>query len=143
MHRQGGCFLLTAVLEACWPRRAEENERRPSVPVSKPAASRSAYRQLLERKLGKRGLVYFGTRGADARSLTDLRNFECIFSQIAPSGLGGVEEVCLESVTKRRVDIDAYNIDAHISARVSNLRVELLRRVETLAAVGPSRACSR
>jgi aspartate carbamoyltransferase catalytic subunit len=136
----GGRFVRAAVLEACWPRRVEEGERRPSPPVSKPAMSRSAYRQLLERKLGKRGLVYFGTRGADARSLTDLRNFECIFSQIAPSGLAGVEEVCLESLTKRRVDLDAYDIDADVSTPVSDLRVEMLRRFETLAAVVPYRA---
>ncbi|HEY6219846.1 MAG TPA: ATP-grasp domain-containing protein [Gemmatimonadaceae bacterium] len=95
---------------------------------------------MLERKLGKRVLVYFGTRGADARSLTDLRNFECIFSQIAPSGLGGVEEVCLESVTKRRVDLDAYNIDADESRAVTDLRAEMLSRFETLAAVVPYRA---
>jgi len=84
--------------------------------------------------------VYFGTRGADARSLSDLRNFECIFSQIAPSGLAGVDEVCLESITKRRVDLDAYNIDADGSGPVSDLRVEMLRRFETLAAVVPYRA---
>jgi len=136
----GGRFVRAAVLEAVWPRRVEEDERRPSPPVPKPAASRSAYRQSLERKLGKRGLVYFGTRGADARSLTDLKNFECIFSQIAPSGLAGVEEVCLESVTKRRVDLDAYNIDADVSRPVSDLRGEMLRRFETLAAVVPYRA---
>jgi aspartate carbamoyltransferase catalytic subunit len=136
----GARYVRSAILEACWPRRVEGDERRPSTTVAKPAASRSAYRQLLERKLGKRALVYFGTRGADARSLTDLRNFECIFSQIAPSGLGGVEEVCLESVTKRRVDLDSYNIDADESRAVSDFRAEMLCRFETLAAVIPYRA---
>jgi aspartate carbamoyltransferase catalytic subunit len=135
----GGRFIRAAVLETFWPS-GGENERRRSLPVSKPAPSRSVYRQSVERKLGKRGLVYFGTRGADARSLTDLRNFECIFSQIAPSGLAGVEEVCLESVTKRRVDLDSYNIDADVSTPVSDLRVEMLRRFESLAAVVPYRA---
>ena len=136
----GGRFVRTAVLEACWPGRVEVNEKRASLPASKPTASRSAYRQMLERRLGKRMLLYFGTRGADARSLTDVRNFECIFSQIAPSGLAGVEEVCLESMTKRRVDLDAYNIDADGSMPVSDLRVEMLRRFETLAAVLPYRS---
>jgi aspartate carbamoyltransferase catalytic subunit len=133
-------FVRTAILEACWSGHVEEDEPRPSTPVSKPAASRSAYRQLLERKLGKRGLVYFGTRGADARSLSDLKNFECIFSQVAPSGLAGVEEVCLESVTSRRVDLDSYSIDADGSKAVSDLRAEMLRRFEALAAVIPYRA---
>lgn len=141
----GARYVRAAILEACWPGRVETDERRLSPPVSKPAvskpaASRAAYRQLVERKLGKRALVYFGTRGADARSLTDLRNFECIFSQIAPSGLAGVEEVCLESMTKRRVDLDAYNIDEDKSGPVADLRAEMLRRFETLAAVVPYRS---
>ena len=103
---------------------------------------RSAYLRTLTRVLGRRRVVYFGTRGADARSLTDLMNFDCIFSQIAPSGMGGVEEVCLERKIKRRVDLDTYSIDADKSPAVAEMRTAMLAAFEGKAAVIPYRPCA-
>lgn len=104
--------------------------------------NRSAYLRELSARLGRRRVVYFGTRGADARSLTDLMNFDAIFSQIAPSGLGAVEEVCLETVTQRRVDLDSYSVDADRSEAVAQLRAAMLTAFQGSAAVIPYRSCA-
>lgn len=104
--------------------------------------NRSEYIRQLSSALGPRRVAYFGTRGADARTLTELPNFEQIFSQIAPSGLAGVDETCLESVTNTRVDLDAYSIDADIREHVTSLRGEMLDFFEKPSAVVPYRSCA-
>lgn len=103
--------------------------------------NRAAYIRALTRALGRRRVVYFGTRGADARSLSYLMNFDAIFSQIAPSGLGAVEEVCLETLTGRRVDLDAYSVDTDRSNAVAELRAAMLRAFEVPTVVLPYRSC--
>ncbi len=104
--------------------------------------NRTGYLRRLSRVLGSRRVVYFGTRGADSRSLTDLMNFECIFSQIAPSGLAGVTERCLEQMTRTRVDLDMYSIDTDSSPSVGQLRAVMLAAFEEPAAVIPYRSCA-
>ena len=102
--------------------------------------NRREWIRALERRLGKRRLIYFGTRGADARTLTDVDNFDAIFSQIAPSGLGAVEEMCLETMKRRRVDLDTYSIDDDRSEEVAEFRKALLIAFDRSAAVLPYRS---
>ncbi len=104
--------------------------------------NRTSYLRLLSRALGRRRVYYFGTRGADARSLTDLDNFEGIFSQIAPSGMAGVEELCLEELKGHRVDLDTYSVDKDDSPHVGALRGAMLESFDQLAAVIPYRSCA-
>ena len=68
-----------------------------------------SYRQRvaeIERRLGRRRLVFFGTRGMDAQPLLALAPLAEIFSQIAPFDAVSVQETCLETLKKRRVDLD-------------------------------------
>lgn len=103
---------------------------------------RAAYTREIARRLGRRKLVYFGTRGADARTLVDVPNFECAFSQIAPMGNSFVDEVCLETIIGRRVDLDVYNIDQDSSAAVEEIRDALLSALREDSAVLPYRSCA-
>lgn len=102
--------------------------------------NRSEYLRLLCRMLGRRPVVYFGTRGADARSLADLPNFECIFSQTAPADLAGVQERCLERMTGTRVDLDTYSVDDDRSPAVAEFRSAMLTVFEGSTAVVPYRS---
>lgn len=95
---------------------------------------RSALETTYRRRIGQldehlrgRSLYYFGTRGADAAPLTALEGFAAAFTQIAPLDALGVKDVCLETLTGRRVDLDAYAIDAdEESPAVRTLRREML-----------------
>ncbi len=93
----------------------------------------------IERRLGGRRLVYFGTRGTDARPLLEISNFEEIFSQIAPLEAVGIQETCLENMTKVRVDLDRYSIDQDTSEQIHKIRQGLLRAFSRPAAVIPYR----
>lgn len=101
------------------------------------------YRQRLreiEARLGNRRLVYFGTRGSDARALTSVRNFDAAFTQVAPLGAPGIEEVCLETLKGERVDLNRYSIDDDPSPAVGELRRGLLKAFGRPAAVIPYRS---
>ncbi|HEX4959355.1 MAG TPA: ATP-grasp domain-containing protein [Thermoanaerobaculia bacterium] len=93
----------------------------------------------IERRLAGRRLVYFGTRGTDARSLLEISNFEEVFSQIAPLEAVGIQETCLETLKKERVDLDSYSIDQDSSEAVHEIRKGLLRAFSRPAAVIPYR----
>jgi hypothetical protein len=100
------------------------------------------YRQRLQEiecRLGNRRLVYFGTRGTDARPLTPIRCLDAIFSQIAPLGAPGIEEVSLETLKGERVDLNRYSIDSDPSEAVLTLRKRLLQAFGRAAAVLPYR----
>jgi len=104
-----------------------------------------SYRQRvaeIERRLGRRRLVFFGTRGMDAQPLLALAPFAEIFSQIAPFDAVSVQETCLETLKKRRVDLDRYSIDLDPSPAVHQLRQGLLRAFSRPAAVLPYRPCA-
>jgi hypothetical protein len=66
----------------------------------------------IQGRIGNRKLVWFGTRGSDALPLLDIEQFEDCFSIIAPlDSIAIQQEVCLESMTMQRVDLDNYTID--------------------------------
>lgn len=85
--------------------------------------------------LGRRELVWVGTRGEDALSVADLPQFAGSFSWI--SALGGsssVESLALEDLTGRRVDLDTWDIDEELRTEpVRELREAVLRTLS-----GPS-----
>jgi ATP-grasp domain-containing protein len=93
----------------------------------------------IERRLAGRRLVYFGTRGTDARPLLEISNFEEVFSQIAPLEAVSIQETCLETLKKERVDLDRYSIDQDPSEAVHEMRRGLLRAFSRPAAVIPYR----
>jgi hypothetical protein len=68
--------------------------------------------QRISHELDGRKLIWFGTRGDDVESLTELREFSAAFSIIgAYDRRHSVESLSLEDLTRRRVDLDAYEID--------------------------------
>jgi len=93
----------------------------------------------IDRRLGARALIFFGTRGADAETLFQIPQFEAVFSQIAPLQALSIHEMCLEALTGERVDLDQYNIDTDDRDEVRQLRRGLLRQFERPAAVLPYR----
>lgn len=102
----------------------------------------TSYRQRMgeiERRLEGCRLVFFGTRGTDSRSLLEFNSFADVFSQIAPLNAPSIHEICLETLTRRRVDLDRYSIDLDPSAAVHDLRKGLLRAFSRPVAVLPYR----
>lgn len=89
----------------------------------------------IQSRLGNRRLVYFGTRGTDARPLLNLDLLDAVFSQIAPLQVPGIEEVCLETLKGVRVDLNSYSIDKDDSPEVVELRNQMLQRFGRPAAV--------
>jgi hypothetical protein len=81
----------------------------------------------IEAAIGRRKLVWFGTRGADASPLLDIAQFSDCFSLIAPLASLALRETCLETLTNQRVDLDSYTIDLDQSAAATQLHAEMLR----------------
>jgi hypothetical protein len=75
----------------------------------------------IERAIGRRKLVWFGTRGQDAAPLLSIGQFSECFSLIAPLGSLAVHEVCLETISGRRVDLDNYTPDLDESREAGEL----------------------
>lgn len=73
------------------------------------------------RALGRRRLIFFGPRGEDALPLAPLGCLDTVFSLVAPAR-HGLEEICLEDLSGRRVDLNAYVLDDDISAAAERLR---------------------
>jgi len=100
-------------------------------------------RELVRRvqaRLGKRKLVWFGTRGEDVQALLDLPQFSEVFSLIAPFGSVSMKvDVCLEQLSGRRLDLDTYDIDQDKSAEARELRRTLFRSLGEPAVVVPYR----
>lgn len=93
--------------------------------------------------LGDRALFWFGTRGTDAQPLLALDQFAGVFSMVAPLGSAASDltECCLETLSKRRVDLNAYSIDDDRTAPVSELYQAIVRgihRPTVVAAYRPS-----
>jgi hypothetical protein len=93
----------------------------------------------IEDRLAGRPLIYFGTRGSDARPLLALDALAEVICQIAPLGAAGINETCLESLTMRRVDLDRYSIDQDSGEAVHTLRRRMLRAFGQRAAIIPYR----
>ena len=78
------------------------------------------------RRLGKRKLIWFGLRGADARVLLQVPQFSEIFSITAPfEGASMISEVCLETLEKRRVDLHSHRLDLDVSPGARELHRRL------------------
>lgn len=85
--------------------------------------TRHRYLDKIRHHLGKRKLIWFGTRGDDARPLLAIPQFAEVFSIIAPLGsLSVANEVSLETLTARRVDLDSYRLDDDTSDEAQHLR---------------------
>jgi len=84
--------------------------------------------EAIERGLGRRKLIWFGTRGEDAQPLLEIKQLTEVFSLIAPLNTLSVErEVCLERLTGWRHDLDSYDLDADFSESALSLRASLLQ----------------
>jgi len=83
----------------------------------------------IERIIGRRKLIWFGTRGEDAAPLLSIRQFAECFSLIAPLGSIGVREICLEKVRGERVDLDNYTPDLDTSPEADELHLGLYTAV--------------
>jgi hypothetical protein len=93
--------------------------------------------RLVTKEIGKRQLVWFGTRGDDLESVTDVPQFEAGFSLIsAYRRRASVQALALEDVVGRRVDLDTYDIDDDLrSEAVGELRAALLRTLSKPSAI--------
>lgn len=104
-------------------------------------------RQLIEQiedRLAGRPLVWFGTRGTDAEALKCLRDFEGVYSLVARLGVShwaAHQEVCLEELTGRRVDLNSYTIDADLSDAAAELHAAMMSAIAGGAYVAAYRAC--
>lgn len=99
--------------------------------------NRSEALALVSGALGDRRLVWFGTRGEDAESVTELKQFEASFSIIGRYGRrASVRSASLEERTKVRVDLDTFELDDHLESEpVRELREGLLRVLAGRSAV--------
>ncbi len=102
-------------------------------------------RQQVQRLLHNRELIYVGPRGADSLPLASLGSLGAVFSLIAPAE-PGVPELCLESMSKVRVDLNAYSLDEDRSEPAVRFREALLEKFLRPCAVitySPSRTVSQ
>lgn len=75
--------------------------------------SRSERLRQIEQRIGRRRLIWFGTRGSDAVPLLHYPQFTDCASLIAPLQAVSVShEACLETILQQRVDLERYNTDA-------------------------------
>lgn len=91
---------------------------------------RALLMRVIQRELGNRSLVWFGTRGHDAEAIGDVDNFDGSFSLIA--GLDhrmGVQSLSLEELSGQRMDLDLYDLDDDLSEPVEELKRALMRAV--------------
>ena len=79
-------------------------------------------------RIGRRQLVFFGTRGTDARPLLEIEQFRHCVSLVAPlCAVSMPDECCLETLTGLRVDLDTYHTDRDYSEEARMLHRSLLR----------------
>lgn len=79
--------------------------------------------------LGRRSLIWFGTRGTDALPLFDLRTPRLIFSQVAPideAEFPADQQKCLEVGRRQRKDLDRFDIDFDLHRSAAELKQSLL-----------------
>lgn len=108
------------------------------------AAAPKGRLQKVNDALGRRSLVWFGTRGTDALPLSALRTPKLVCSQIAPIAddeLAGARQHCLESARGQRKDLDRFDIDNDLHRSSARLKQILLQEVgpdDVLIAYRPS-----
>jgi hypothetical protein len=106
--------------------------------------NRSGWIHEIERLIGRRRLLWFGTRGTDALPLLSLRQFSGVFSLVAPLGLASwndSQETCLELLSGRRVDLNSYTIDEDSSSEARELHRRLVAALEPGTVLAPYRPC--
>lgn len=82
----------------------------------------------ISQRLGRRKLVFFGTRGMDGRPLLQFDQFRHCVSLVAPlCAVSMPDECCLETLTGLRVDLDTYHTDGDHSKEAGLLHESLLR----------------
>ncbi|QQG48240.1 MAG: ATP-grasp domain-containing protein [archaeon] len=92
----------------------------------------------IDGRLGRRKLIWFGIRGADAVPLLELQQFREVFSIIAPLQSLSVErETCLENMKKERPDLDRYSVDDDTTIQASEFRRALFEALSEPSAVVP------
>ena len=88
---------------------------------------RQRLREISER-IGRRKMVFFGTRGTDARPLLELEQFGHCVSLVAPLyAVSMPDECCLEILRGLRMDLDTYHTDRDYSEEARLLHRSLLR----------------
>jgi len=96
-------------------------------------------------RIGKRQLLWFGTRGEDGAPLLALPQFSGSFSLTAPSRTAGLRGRSLEELKRRRVDLDQYEPDDDDSEAMGELRRQMLgemNRPTVVVSYRPSRLVS-
>lgn len=96
---------------------------------------------VISRLAGKK-VVFWGTRGSDARELLDLPNLKHVISLIAPLESFAVKEICLEQITNDRVDLDSYSTDFDEREVVEQLKAELLEAFQEPCVLVPYSPCA-
>ena len=80
--------------------------------------------------IGDRSLLFFGIRGDDAAPLLRLEQFQHCYSVAAPlNSLSLTSVESLETLTGRRVDLDAYDIDDDKRPVIDDFRRSLMSRL--------------
>ncbi len=82
------------------------------------------------RRLGDRQLVWFGTRGDDIESITDIPNLEASVTITAPyRARAKVRGVAIEELSGRRVDLDVYEVDDELDDPAVQQARDILLRI--------------
>lgn len=69
--------------------------------------------KLVSKRIGRRQLVYVGTRGDDAEGIGDVPQLVAVYSLVASmQSRSSVQSLALEELTGERVDLDTSDIDA-------------------------------
>jgi hypothetical protein len=83
-----------------------------------------------------RNLIWFGTRGEDARPLCAIPEFSHCFSRLAPLGTGKLQaDECLETIAGVRIDHNTYDAEAGGLPEEATLRARLLAACDSAAAI--------
>lgn len=102
---------------------------------------RSALLKIVERRLGKRRLIWVGLRGEDAEPLADIEQFAASFSLMSRYvRRSGIESESYERISGVRVDPEVWDMDAHLAEEpVAEFRRALLRALTREGVVLPYR----
>jgi hypothetical protein len=106
--------------------------------------NRAKLLKMVSDELGHRRLVWAGIRGADAEPLADLPQFEAAYTIInAYSRRPSVDGMAYEDLTGVRVDLEIWDIDAHLDAEATaTFRRAMLQVLSVPSALLPYRPSS-
>ncbi len=103
--------------------------------------NRDDYIAKVSERLGTRKLVWIGTRGHDAQALMDIPQFSQVFSVAAPLGSLSIKtDMCLESLSLRRENLDTYTLDDDTSDAALEVRRSLYEALGTPTALAAYRS---